>query len=1535
MISVLYVDDEADLLEIGKLYLERSGTLSIDTVTSAHRAINRLKEKSYDAIVSDYHMPVMDGIAFLKYLRPVYSGIPFILFTGKGREEIVIEALNNGADFYLQKGGDPKSQFVELEHKIRQAVSRRRSEEKIHYYNRLYTILSGVNAAIVRTKDRNELFSEVCRIAVEKGMFRMAWIGLVDPAEERLYPAACSGIERSFLPSVRISGKDVPGCPEPGRRAVREKQHIVCNDLDINPLPSPGLAETENRGYRSTGAFPIFLYNQVIGILQLYAAEPHFFSEEEIALLDEIASDISFALETLEAEKLRNETVQALSLKNEELSAANEQIRATEEMVRHHLDEIAAAQNLLRESEERFRAIFTSQQHGILIIDPSDNRIVDVNPYVCSLIGLSREMIIGRVCHTFICPAEVGACPVTDQGLLVDNTERVLVSAHGCRIPVLKTVSRVSYAGRQYLIESIQDNTLRKKAEDELMQKATDLEAAYEEITATEEELRSSFDNRALMQDSLKESEGRLSTIIDFLPDASLVIDAKGTVISWNRAMETLTGIPASAMLGKGSGEYALAIYGERRPILVDLVLRFTDQDAARYPGLRKEGDRLISQVFIPNLNNRKGAFCWFIAAPIYDSTGRVAGAIESIRDISELKKTEETLQQKATDLESAYEEITATEEELRSSFDTLALMQNSLKESEGRLAAIIDFLPDASFAIDVQGTIIAWNRAMEKMTGSSASAMLGKGSGEYSVAIYGERRPILVDLVLNYSEENAARYPDLRKEGDRLFSQVFIPNLNNRKGAFCWFIAAPIYDSAGRVAGAIESIRDISEIKRTEEALQQKNADLEAANEEIIATAEELRASNAELEGNRRILAENEDDYRAVLDSIQDVYYRSDTRGTLILASPSLATLLGYESLDECLGQGIAETFYNEPGTRWAFLEAVRQKGYVNDYEVTLRHKDGGPVQVSTNSHLYFGKDGSCAGVEGIFRDITERKRGEIYRQLSADVLTILNEHAELKEMICRILDAIKLATRADAVGIRLMADDDFPYFVQNGFSNDFLLKENSLVARDKDGGICRDSKGGISLECTCGLVLSGKTDPGNPLFTPGGSFWTNNSLPLLTLPETDDPRFQPRNTCIHEGYASVALIPLRTSKQQIIGILQMNAFRKDCFTPDIIQTFELIAGHIGEALLVRKAEEALRESEVRLSEIITHLPDATLVINSAGEVIAWNRAMEEMTGVSGDEMIGRGDHAYSVPFYGEPRGQLLDLIDKDDQELKAKYQFVERKGNTLYAEAFAPELYGKTGAHLWATGSPLFDMRGNRIGAIESIRDITGRKNTENALRHTNRQLNLLSAITRHDILNKVNVILGNLSIARKRSRDPDTGILIEKLSGAARSIREEIEFTRVYQDLGSHGPAWNDVSTIIPHSQVPSHILFEADVEDLEVYADPMLGKVFVNLVDNTLRHAGEVSAIRVTCSRDKTGAVIVYEDNGTGIPTEEKEYIFERGYGKNTGLGLFLAREILAITGISIAETGKPGTGARFELHVPEGRFRFRVPEEVSS
>jgi len=230
---------------------------------------------------------------------------------------------------------------------------------------------------------------------------------------------------------------------------------------------------------------------------------------------------------------------------------------------------------------------------------------------------------------------------------------------------------------------------------------------------------------------------------------------------------------------------------------------------------------------------------------------------------------------------------------------------------------------------------------------------------------------------------------------------------------------------------------------------------------------------------------------------------------------------------------------------------------------------------------------------------------------------------------------------------------------------------------------------------------------------------------------------------------------------------------------------------------------------------------------------------------------------------------------------------------------------------------------------GTIICLFDITMHMMADDALRMANKKLNLLSSITRHDILNKISIIDSNIIFIQKRNPPKEIDTFLLKIGTTTRAIQTQIEFSRVYQDLGSTDSRWQKIDSVLPKRMVPEGVQFQTTCGGVEVFADPMLQKVFFNLFDNSLRHGGHVRNLQITCSEEEGGLKILWDDDGVGIPEEEKERVFERGYGKNTGLGLFLVREILGITGITIRETGTPGKGAIFEITVPRGVYRHPV------
>ncbi len=203
VISLLYVDDEPALLELSRRYLERSGNFLVTIASSPPEAIGMLSEHSYDAIISDYEMPEMNGIEFLKYLRAEGNAIPFLIFTGRGREEVVIEALNNGADFYIQKGGDPRSQFAELINKIQYAVSRRRAEEALRRSEERYRFIADNVADNIWMFDMGLNLTYVSPSGEHMRGFS-AQEDLTQSLEEKMTPASCERVVRRFQEELAL-----------------------------------------------------------------------------------------------------------------------------------------------------------------------------------------------------------------------------------------------------------------------------------------------------------------------------------------------------------------------------------------------------------------------------------------------------------------------------------------------------------------------------------------------------------------------------------------------------------------------------------------------------------------------------------------------------------------------------------------------------------------------------------------------------------------------------------------------------------------------------------------------------------------------------------------------------------------------------------------------------------------------------------------------------------------------------------------------------------------------------------------------------------------------------------------------------------------------------------------------------------------------------------------------------------------------------------------------------------------------------------
>ena len=357
-------------------------------------------------------------------------------------------------------------------------------------------------------------------------------------------------------------------------------------------------------------------------------------------------------------------------------------------------------------------------------------------------------------------------------------------------------------------------------------------------------------------------------------------------------------------------------------------------------------------------------------------------------------------------------------------------------------------------------------------------------------------------------------------------------------------------------------------------------------------------------------------------------------------------------------------------------------------------------------------------------------------------------------------------------------------------------------------------------------------------------------------------------------------------------------------------------IAERVGRVLERKQAESALYESEEKYRSIIENMQDLFYRTDLIGKITMVSPAGAKLAGYNTtEELIGQD----AAMMYANPA----------DRE---KFMTVLRQNGSVSGYPATLKIRDGTIRNV-TTSSHFYRDAGGTVQGVEGvIHDITDKQRAEDALRMANKKLNLLSSITRHDIRNQLMALMTYLQLCEESVDKPaQLAEFIIKEQKIVRNIERQISFTKDYEDMGVNAPVWQNVSACVERAaaELPLRDLrIDKETSGLEVYADSLLEKVFYNLIDNALRYGGvALTTIRITTRAAGTALVLVFEDDGTGVDAEDKPQLFSKGFGKNTGLGLFLSKEILFITAITIIETGIPDKGARFEMTIPAGGFRF--------
>ena len=645
--------------------------------------------------------------------------------------------------------------------------------------------------------------------------------------------------------------------------------------------------------------------------------------------------------------------------------------------------------------------------------------------------------------------------------------------------------------------------------------------------------------------------------------------------------------------------------------------------------------------------------------------------------------------------------------------------------------------------------------------------------------------------------------------------------------------------------------------------------------------------------------LRESEEKYRLLIENVNDAIVISQN-DKFIFFNPRFAEMLGYKP-EELLMKDYREVYTPESIAILLQRQEKRIRGepVPERYETVFRKKDGATIGLEANIAIidYDGVPATFA----VLRDITERKKAEIREKISHDTLALLNVSQDTTGTIASILQLITQSMGFEAIGVRLREGEDFPYYETKGFSEDFVLKERYLCARDDKGNIIRNIEGNAVLECMCGNILSGRFDANLPFFTEGGSFWTNSTTDLLASTTEKERQSRTRNRCNTAGYESLALIPLKAGRS-IIGLLQINDHKRDSFTLDMIHIFEGLGASIGIAFSRQQAEKEIRN----LAKFPEEISNPIYRVSKDG-----------------------------VLLYANPASRRLIFEDQTRIGDKIPEKWIEIIKN-VYDSGKRQQIEVELGGRVF-----LFDL----VPVIEDgyvnsyASDITELKKVVDQLLFQERLavMGELAAGIAHEIRNPLGSIaassqfvLGKYKLTGQVKKH--LKIIIKNSENANRIIKDLLDFAKPREisfKPGHIGEVINSACNLVKarcakqrvrlkrkwSRRIPHILLDEKQLEE-----------AFLNFILNALDAMPSGGSLMINANLDfQTNDIIVsFLDTGSGISPENINKLFTPFFTtkeEGVGLGLAVARNIIKSHKGRINIESKVGQGTEVVVRLP--------------
>ncbi len=604
-----------------------------------------------------------------------------------------------------------------------------------------------------------------------------------------------------------------------------------------------------------------------------------------------------------------------------------------------------------------------------------------------------------------------------------------------------------------------------------------------------------------------------------------------------------------------------------------------------------------------------------------------------------------------------------------------------------------------------------------------------------------------------------------------------------------------------------------------------------------------------------------------------------------------------------------IATPLYNAKGEISGAIESMRDITHIHDTEKSLRESEERHRTI-----LQTTRDGfwMIDLPEGKLTDVNET-----YCRMSGYTRTeLLTQHI-------RDLDALKTPDEQAATLNRIIANGSGIFEARHRRKDGSVFDvELSVTYQNTNGGrlicFCRDITERKVAETALKNSIALLNKMGKTAKIGGWEFYPENQEQIWTEEvyriHGFDVTYRPKVKSVIEFYSPASRLILEHAIKRTIEYGEPFDLELEIITPNGTHRWVHAIGNAdrehGKVFGVvqditerKKADQALQESEDRYRAVADFAYDWEYWIAPGGEFIYVSPSCERITGYRPEEFALDKDLLVTIT-HANDRAKISDHLAVA-QGLKPGH------GNLEF------RIITRNGEERWIGHEcqPVYNNNGEYLGRRGSNRDITDRKRAEEALRQVNKKLNLLSSITRHDINNQLMSVNGFLELLHEKVPDPTLENYFTRITNASSRIESMIKFTKTYENIGVNEPTWQEIRALIDAASKDvswGKIQIANDLPACsEIYADPLIIKVFYNLMDNATKYGGEgMTTIRFSSGESESGLVIVCEDDGAGISFEDKKHLFERGFGKNTGFGLFLSREILAITGITINETSKP-------------------------